>query len=261
MSLNICSLASSSKGNSTLVQSEEATILIDAGISCKQILLRLGELNIEPSNLDGIFITHEHQDHISGLKTLLKRVENLKVFATEETILKIGGIESFIPVSSKETIELKDLKIKSFSLSHDALNPVGYSVISGSSKFSIVTDTGKITEEIFDNISDSDILFLEANYEPEILRISSYPQYLKERIDSEIGHLSNYDTARCIVDMIRVEDKKRQILLSHMSKESNSPDLARITITNFLEEAGVFPNNNLKIGILDREKRSGVFSV
>ncbi len=261
MDIRVWSLASSSRGNCYLIRSRRANILIDVGISCKQILLRLEKLGLSIDDIDAIFLTHEHSDHISGLKVLSKKLSNTKIFSTSGTAKSIDCVQRVNIFNEGDSLELKDMTIDTFSLSHDALNPVGFSVKVSDKKFSVVTDTGKITEDIFNNICDSDILFLEANYEPDILKISSYPRYLKDRIVSDLGHLSNLDTAQCIIDMVRSENKSRQVLLSHLSLENNSPDLAKITIGNILEDARVLPNKNLRIGVLDRDKVSVEFSV
>ncbi len=235
MSIRVSSLASSSKGNCYLVRSKEKNILIDAGISGRQTVLKLEKLGLTPEDIDGVFITHEHSDHIGGVKVLLKKFTNAEFFSTFETAEKLGFLQEISPLKEGCSVEFGDMKIKSFPLSHDAINPVGYSVVVSGKKFSVVTDTGAITQEIFDNIYDSDILFLEANYEPEILKISSYPRSIKERIASDKGHLSNEAAAKCIVDIVKCDNRERQILLSHISMENNSPDLAQITIRNILE--------------------------
>jgi len=185
--LNFCSLYSGSSGNSLLVETENTKILVDAGVSSKKIENALTDLNISPSSIDGILITHEHTDHVQGLGTLSKKFD-LPVFVNQETLdampkqkdkLSDKNIKTF-KVTDKFSIG--DLDIKPFSIPHDAANPCGFNIWKDKKKISIATDIGHMTNNILKNLEESLFIMLEANYDPEVLKCSTYPFSLKSRI-------------------------------------------------------------------------------
>ena len=184
---NFCSLYSGSSGNSLLVETSHNKLLIDAGVSSKKIENALLDINVEPSSLDGILITHEHTDHVQGLGTFSKKF-HLPVFVNQETLdampkqrdkLDSNCIKTF-KVADKFSIG--DLDIKPFSIPHDAANPCGFNIWNGDKKLSIATDIGHMTNDILKSLEESLFVMLEANYDPEVLRCSSYPFSLKSRI-------------------------------------------------------------------------------
>lgn len=184
---NFCSLYSGSSGNSLLVETSHTKLLIDAGVSSKKIENALLDINVEPSSLDGILITHEHTDHVQGLGTFSKKF-HLPVFVNQETLdampkqrdkLDSNCIKTF-KVADKFSIG--DLDIKPFSIPHDAANPCGFNIWNGDKKLSIATDIGHMTNDILKSLEESLFVMLEANYDPEVLRCSSYPFSLKSRI-------------------------------------------------------------------------------
>lgn len=185
--LNFCSLYSGSSGNSLFVETANTKILIDAGVSSKKIEQSLLDINVDPKTIDAILVTHEHTDHVQGLGTLSKKFD-LPVFVNQETLdampkqkdkIAEKNIKKFI-VSDKFSIG--DLEIKPFSIPHDAANPCGFSIWKEDKKISIVTDIGHMTNDILKNLEESLFIMLEANYDPEVLRCSSYPFTLKSRI-------------------------------------------------------------------------------
>ena len=185
--LSFCSLYSGSSGNSLLVSSSNTKILVDAGISSKKIENALLDININPSSLDGILVTHEHIDHVQSLGTLSKKFD-LPVFVNQETLdampkqrdkISSKNIKTF-KVSDKFSIG--DLEIKPFSIPHDAANPCGFNIWKDDKKISIATDIGHMTNNILKQLEESLFVMLEANYDPEILRFSRYPFNLKSRI-------------------------------------------------------------------------------
>ena len=185
--LNFCSLYSGSSGNSLFVETNNTKILIDAGVSCKKIEKALNELEIEPNSLDGILVTHEHSDHVQGLGTLSKKFD-LAVFVNQETLdampkqkdkISDKNIKTF-KISDK--FEIGDLIINPFSIPHDAANPCGFTICNDNKKISVATDIGHMTNDILKNLEESSFILLEANYDPEVLKCSSYPFSLKSRI-------------------------------------------------------------------------------
>lgn len=184
---NFCSLYSGSSGNSLLVETSNTKLLIDAGVSSKKIENALLDICVDPSSLDGILITHEHTDHVQGLGTFSKKF-HLPVFVNQETLdampkqrdkLDRNCIKTF-KVADKFSIG--DLDIKPFSIPHDAANPCGFNIWNNDKKLSIATDIGHMTNDILKSLEESLFVMLEANYDPEVLRCSSYPFGLKSRI-------------------------------------------------------------------------------
>ena len=185
--LNFCSLYSGSSGNSLFVETDNTKILIDAGVSCKKIEKALNDIQIDPCSLDGILITHEHSDHVQGLGTFSKKFD-LPVFVNQETLdampkqrdkIADKNIKKF---KIAEKFSIGDLDINAFSIPHDAANPCGFTIFNDQKKISIATDIGHMTNDILKNLEESIFVMLESNYDPEVLKCSSYPFSLKTRI-------------------------------------------------------------------------------
>ena len=193
--VRICVLASSSAGNSIFIASPSTRILIDAGLNRKEILARLEAIGEDARRLDAILITHEHTDHIAGLP-VLTRTKGMRapVFATRGTAQGIdweGSEPNLVVFQAGSGLEVGDLRIQSFTIPHDAADPVGYAVTSGKTKLSIVTDLGYLPDSVKWHLRDSQFILLESNHCPEMLRVGPYPWHLKQRILSRKGHLSN----------------------------------------------------------------------
>ena len=236
--LQCCSLYSGSSGNSFFIKSPQAKILIDAGVSCKKIENALkNEFDLSPTDIDAIFVTHEHTDHTKGLG-LLSSKYNIPVYATSGTwnALEDSKIseENKNIIKLNKSFEFKDLKIYAFDTPHDAAEPCGFNIYQGKSKISIATDIGFVDETLFNNLKDSSFIMLEANYEPNILKVSSYPFLLKRRIAGNTGHLSNVDAGQTISKLINFGLK--DALLIHLSKENNFPDIAYQTVYENLDK-------------------------
>lgn len=185
--LNFCSLYSGSSGNSLFVETNNTKILIDAGVSCKKIEKALSDINISPSSLDGILVTHEHSDHVQGLGTFSKKFD-IPVFANEETFsampkqkdkISSNNIKNF---KNCEKFYIGDIEINPFPIPHDAANPCGFTIFNENKKISIATDIGHMTNSILHNLEESLFVLLESNYDPEVLKCSNYPFSLKSRI-------------------------------------------------------------------------------
>ena len=239
--LNFCSLYSGSSGNCLYVESENAKVLIDAGVSLKKIEAGLETLNVDPASLDGILVTHEHSDHIQSLGNLSKKY-NLPVFANSETFsamskqtdkIKSENINKF---NVKEHFSIKDIEIMPFSIPHDAANPCGFNISNNSKKISIATDIGHITNEILKDLEDSQFILLESNYDTEVLKCSKYPYILKQRIAGPNGHLSN-EVASKVINYL-LQGNLKNAMLGHLSKESNFPELAYQTVVDELLHSG-----------------------
>lgn len=235
---NFCSLYSGSSGNSLLVQSNNTNILIDAGESAKRIVNALSSIDVSINTLDAIVVTHEHIDHVKSIGTLSKKY-NIPVYATQKTWDAMPEQASKIDPKFQRTFSssikfyIGDLELNPFSIPHDAADPCGFSIFNDNKQLSIATDLGHITPELINSISNSSFILLESNYDSEILKFSKYPYYLKQRISGDYGHLSNTDAAKLISNLIS-RQKLQSIMLGHLSKENNFPELAYKTIVDEL---------------------------
>ena len=269
MSLRFCSFASGSSGNSYVLASDTTSNLIDAGISGRYILEGLTSMGIEHSELSAILVTHEHVDHIKSLPMIHKRTGFTKIYTGEGTARYITEKGS-LPLESFEFLRpedgpffLGDITVTPFRVSHDAEEPMGFSFEHGGKIVSIVTDTGVITEEIFSKIVESDFIALEANHEINMLYMSRYPYNLITRILSDHGHVSNDHAAECLVRILRERNNKRppRLAMAHLSNNSNTQDLVRVTINNILFENGFVQDRDYHFEILDRDNPSQVFQI
>lgn len=261
--LNFCSLYSGSSGNSLLVETENTKLLIDAGVSSKKIETALQDIHIEPSSIDGILVTHEHTDHVQGLGTISKKFD-LPVFVNQETLdampkqkdkIASKNIKTF-KVADKFTIG--DLEIKPFSIPHDAANPCGFNIWKENKKISIATDIGQMTNSILKELEESLFILLEANYDPNVLRCSSYPFPLKNRIAGPTGHLSNEMAGKTISHLLK--SGLKNAMLGHLSKESNFPELAYQTVIDELISSH-YDENKLNLSVASRNLHSKLITI
>lgn len=239
--MKFCSLYSGSSGNALFVSSQETSILIDAGLTGKSIISAMEAIGEEPQSLGGIFITHEHSDHIKGAG-ILSRKFNLPIYANERTWMAMERCLGRIHPGNKRVIDketsLGDLNIRTFRVPHDAAACIGYTVEDTKGKLiSTVTDMGVFTREIEEAIRESDTILIESNHDVEMLKYGPYPYELKRRVLSEIGHLSNEDSAKAILKIL--DGKHRNIILGHLSGTNNVPELAFKTVENILIDQGV----------------------
>ncbi len=229
--------ASGSGGNCSLVRSGGACVLIDAGISAKRIREGLARAGLLPGDLNGIFITHEHADHISGLSVLLKKTPvPLYAPGTVADALKrsVPGADAFLHVLEAERpLTLEGLTVTPFPTPHDTVQSVGYRMEADDGCFAYATDTGCVTETMLRWLAGADLAFIEANHDEAMLRSGPYPPYLQARILSDRGHLSN---AECtFLTSVLARSGVRQIVLGHLSRENNRPELALSTVSRGLE--------------------------
>ncbi len=262
--LNFCSLYSGSSGNSLFVETANTKLLIDAGVSSKKIEKALSDINVDPCSIDGILVTHEHIDHVQGLGTFSKKFD-LPVFVNQETLdampkqrdkIASNNIKTF-KVSDKFSIG--DLDIKPFSIPHDAANPCGFNIRKEDKKISIATDIGHMTNDIVKQLEESLFIMLEANYDPEVLRCSSYPFPLKSRIAGPTGHLSNEMAGKTISHLLKCGLKNA--MLGHLSKESNFPELAYQTVMDELISTSSFDTNSIHLNVASRDVHSEVIEI
>ena len=256
--LNFCSLYSGSSGNSLFVETQNTKLLVDAGVSCKKIENALQDIKVDPSSIDGILITHEHTDHVQGLGTLSRKFD-LPVFVNQETLDAMPKQKDKIPDKNIKTFkisdkfEIGDLLIDPFSIPHDAANPCGFNIYKDDKKISIATDIGHMTNNILKSLEGSLFLMLEANYDPEVLRCSSYPFSLKSRIAGPTGHLPNEMAGKTISYLLK--SGLKNAMLGHLSKESNFPELAYQTVLDELIRND-YNENSLSLGVDSRDTHS-----
>lgn len=237
--MKVVVLSSGSKGNTTYIESNKAKILIDAGNTCKYIINKFEELNINPNELDAILITHTHIDHIGGLKTLIKRI-NPCVYFTEKMKPYLEYINNY-QIIDNEQIIIKDMVIDVIKTSHDTEDSVGYIINNNNKSIVYITDTGYINRKYFEILRNRDFYIMESNHDIEMLNNSSYPFATRQRILSDKGHLSNYDSAKYLANFIG--DKTKYIILAHLSHENNTKELAYDTLRQRLDDENICFNN------------------
>lgn len=264
MELKFCSFASGSSGNSYLVSSDTTCLIVDAGISCKRIEEGLAQCGRNFDEVNAVLVTHEHSDHVKSLRTVARKADSAHVYATSGTWSSVDWAvheEKRRIVRGGEKFMVGDIEISPVKLSHDAVEPVGYSLRCAGRQISILTDTGMVDDRIFENICDSDLIAIESNFDAEMLQYGSYPWYLKQRIKSECGHLSNEDAAKTIVRLLNENDKPRRVLLTHLSRENNFPEMAFETVRNHLADCGHFLADKLKMDTLRRDMPSPLYKL
>lgn len=255
----VCQLFSGSSGNSILICSSNAKFLVDAGVSAKRLDTALSNLNINPDELDGIFVTHEHTDHIGGVRVFAKR-HKLPVFAQSDVLNQmllgghiVDGIEGF---ELCENMELKGVEILPFLNSHDSVSCVGYRFNFGDGgSAGVCTDTGFVTEGAKKTLTGCQMVYLESNHEITMLQNGYYPYMTKQRILSDRGHLSNGACAEFATYL--VQNGTRQIQLAHLSRDNNLPALAHQTTACALEENGFVENKHFRLGVSAIENQEG----
>ncbi len=250
----VSQLFSGSSGNSIYISSGNAKFLVDAGVSAKKLEKGLNDIDVAPDEIDALFITHEHIDHIKGMRVFASRY-NIPVFAQKDVLSYMqskGDVNGKVIAYDFCNMELKGADIKSFALSHDSSACVGYRFdMPDGRSISVCTDTGFVTEEAKKELLGSDMVFLESNHEITMLENGFYPYNLKKRILSDCGHLSNNACAEFAKEL--VQSGTTRIVLSHLSRENNHPDIARQTTLSALNEAGFEENSDFRIKVAAQE--------
>lgn len=265
--MRFVSIASGSSGNCTYIGTDHTHVLVDAGIACKRIDEGLASLGVSAKELDGILITHEHSDHIQGLRVLCKKYE-IPVYGTKETLDAIHKLDKkqeidpqlFCAVQPDEDVSIGELSVCPFSNSHDAANPVGYRAGDGRHSVAVVTDLGVYSQYTVNHLLGLDSVLLEANHDVRMLEVGPYPFYLKRRILGSKGHLSNESAGQLLNELLH--DGIKHILLGHVSKENNFEDLAYETVCSEIE-AGDKPYHarDFPISVAGRDKMSEVIEL
>ncbi len=241
--MRVCAIASGSSGNCVYVGHEGKHLLVDAGISGKRIETALDSIGIPAKSIQGILITHEHSDHIQGIGVLARR-HGIPLYGTAETLCgmlkgrtNIGRIpeELLHEIRPGTAVDFGGLTARAHSVSHDAANPVCYTFEADGKKAAMVTDLGMYDRSILEAVADSEILYLESNHDVNMLMVGSYPYYLKQRILGERGHLSNDAAAKLLCEVLH--PGLRHVILAHLSKENNLPELAYETVRIELQAA------------------------
>ena len=283
--IEIVSVGSSSAGNSYIIRAGEAVLLLDAGLSARKIVSALDDCGLSPEDVDAVLITHEHIDHVRSIRAIAGKCCNAEVYASSGTIAGCDNFcyvpeerlnivcrgDSFI-VSGKDS-EAKSPMVRCFALSHDAREPIGYSIICDGEQLTVVTDTGIITDEIFGEMKTADMLVFEANHEEQMLMYGPYPYNVKQRIKSDYGHLSNVTAGEILASLIRERldackeaseeegpayNTAPEIMLAHLSDKNNTPYQARLTIEDILHSNGYERDEHYSLSIAAREGLTGM---
>lgn len=268
--IEIVSVGSSSSGNSYIIMAEGRTVILDVGLPAKKIIGALEHLGTDPADVDAVLITHEHVDHVKSVRAISRKCFNAHFYASRGTVGSAANFQ-YVPeerlhtVSSGESVLLQDataddsmprVKITAFTLSHDAREPLGFAVEAGGEKLAVVTDTGIITDEIYEAIRDSDKVVFEANHDVDMLMFGEYPYPVKVRIKGDFGHLSNDYAGAVLSKMIsdrKGAEKPLQIMLAHLSFHNNAPLFARQTVEDALGAAGFHKGTDYVLDVAAKE--------
>lgn len=259
--MRICSLASGSSGNCIYVGDETTHILIDVGVSGKKIEQGLLAIGVDPRQLSGILVTHEHSDHVKGIGVMARRYK-LPIYATKSTwdelstYSSLGKIEGSLhkEIFPDQPFYISDIVVNPFRTSHDAIDPVCYTFSKDDKKISVATDLGCYNGYIKQKLENSNILFIEANHDIKMLEVGSYPYFLKQRILSDLGHLSNEMSGKLITELLHKDLK--YVVLGHLSNENNFPDLAYESVKLELFENGGIYTTDLSVYVAKRDQNS-----
>jgi phosphoribosyl 1,2-cyclic phosphodiesterase len=252
--MKICTLASGSSGNCLYVESGETRILVDAGISLRQIVLKLRKLDVDLTDIDAVVVTHEHSDHTAALRNIGVPVH----VASATTHLwsdKVGALREF---DTDTSFTIRDMLITPFSVPHDALDPVGFSIETGEGKkIGIVTDIGSVTALVRERLRGSNALVIEFNHDNDILLYSHYPWDLKQRIRGRLGHLSNHQAAELLSEL--AHGGLKHVVLAHLSQVNNRPEVAFESASGALRRTG--QGTEVRISVAPRKTLGEVLQI
>ena len=263
--ITFCTLFSGSSGNAVYLGTECGAVLIDCGMSGRQTLDAMHQAGLDPANLQAIFITHEHSDHVKGAGILSRKL-NLPIYATEGTWAGMEAALGDVPahhrveIMAGESFFLNDLEVVPFSLPHDANDPVGYRIYTPRASVAVATDLGHFAQNVQDAVMGAEVVLLESNHDPDMLkRNPHYPQHLKSRILGRKGHLSNESGAEAALKLAKSGTK--HLLLGHLSSENNTPDLAYRTVRAALENAGASIGEDVSLHVAARYQVSHLYTL
>ena len=264
MTIKFCSLSSGSSGNCQYIETENSKILIDAGFSGKRVEGLLSSIGVNPSEIDGILVTHEHLDHSLGVGVLSRRYD-IPIYANNNTWVGMSPIIKTINDKNIKTFvtngnfDIKELGIHPINVFHDALEPVGYILFNEHKKISIITDTGWVNDKIVDEIRESNLYYIESNHDVTMLIQGSYPHVLKQRIMSTHGHLSNVDAGSVLASVL--SGTGEVVLLAHLSKDNNTPELAYKTVRESIVSQGLDVDHDIVLNMSFRDKATCVYTL
>lgn len=258
MVMQVCALASGSLGNCFYVGNGKGGVLVDAGISAKQICERMQERGLKPEKVKGIFVTHEHSDHVRGIDVFARRFR-VPVFATRKTAQAcfLCSDEQLIRgIRDTEEVKLAGMMIEAFGKFHEAVDPVSYTIAAGKKRVSVITDVGHACKRVQEHVSEADFLFLESNHDEHMLKEGDYPEMLKQWILSDTGHLSNKQAGLCVLEY--ASSRLKHVVLSHLSENNNTPQLALKTFLKLVRER---QDLSLDVSLSVREEATRVWRV
>ncbi|MDC3418489.1 MBL fold metallo-hydrolase [Aquibacillus salsiterrae] len=264
MTLRFSVLASGSTGNAFYIATEKEKVLVDVGLSGKEMERLMEEARVNPEEITKILVTHEHSDHIKGLGIFARRYK-LPIYANEKTWKAMEGAIGKLELDQKfvfqmeETKTFGDLDVESFGVSHDAAEPMFYTFHHQGKKVALVTDLGYVSERIKKTVEDADALIFESNHDVAMLRMGRYPWSVKRRILGDSGHVSNDDCALALSEIIG--NKTKRIYLAHLSKDNNMKELARMSVENYLNDHGFTVGSGIEIHDTDPKTPTRLYEV
>lgn len=250
MSLKLSVLASGSTGNAIYVEAEEQSFLIDAGLSGKQMEGLFKQIDRRMDDLSAIFVTHEHSDHIKGIGVLARKYK-IPVYANEKTWKAMDPLIGEVSLDQKFTFQMETVQsfgsvdVESFGVSHDAVEPMFYVFHHGGKKIVLITDTGYVSDRMKRIIENANAYVFESNHDVQMLRMGRYPWNIKRRILSDVGHVSNEDAAIAMSEVIG--DQTKSIYLAHLSLDNNMKELARMSVSQTLQENGIIVGESFQL--------------
>ncbi len=259
----VCQLFSGSSGNAIWIAAGNTKVLVDAGVSAKRIETALNQIGENAAELSAVFVTHEHGDHVSGLRVLASRY-GIPVFTHEKVmaVLDEKGIlsDKFSCERAEAHMELGGMEIIPFENSHDSVACLGYRFnLCGDRSVAVCTDTGYVTADARETLRGTDLVFLESNHEVTMLQNGYYPYPLKQRVLSDVGHLSNEASSRFAAELL--EQGTTRIVLAHLSRDNNTPDIARQTALSALCDAGFTENRDFRLRVSAPENSAGAIAL
>lgn len=261
--INFCSLSSGSSGNAIFLEYNGTSVLIDCGLSCKRICDLLIQIGKRPEDISGMLVTHEHSDHIKGISVLTRKY-HIPVYSAKNTFENMPETSAIAKdlqhfISSGNEFSLGNIGVLPFSIPHDASMPLGYTFQLGDTKVSVATDMGKIDSDVALHLKGSDLILLESNYDTQMLIDGPYPYFLKRRILSEHGHLSNEQAAKLALSLARTGTKN--FLFGHLSDTNNTPDIVLNTMISSFEQEGFYNGKNIDIAVANRYSPSKLYTL
>jgi phosphoribosyl 1,2-cyclic phosphodiesterase len=250
MSLHFSVLASGSTGNAVYIEDGQHSFLVDAGLSGKQMEALFQKIDRDISKLSGVFVTHEHSDHIKGIGVIARK-HKLPIYANEKTWKAMDGLVGEIPTEQKFIFNMESVQhfgstdVESFGVSHDAAEPMFYVFHHSGKKLVLITDTGYVSDRMKGIISNADAYVFESNHDVQMLRMGKYPWSVKRRILSDVGHVCNEDAAIAMSDV--AGDKTKKFYLAHLSLDNNMKELARMSVTQTLASRGVIVGEQFEL--------------